>query len=121
MKSNILRFNNNNKQFYLTTKKRVDEYFRTNDISKFGNDKMVIKSIFMFLIYLVPYFLLLSNYFTHGYAQLGLVILMGVGMSGIGLSVMHDANHGSYSKNSTINKIMSLSITLIGGSSINWQ
>lgn len=82
---------------------------------------MVIKSIFMFTIYLAPYFLLLSNQITNGYAQLGLVILMGVGMSGIGLSVMHDANHGSYSKNQFINKIMSLSITLIGGSSINWQ
>jgi linoleoyl-CoA desaturase len=121
MNENILRFNTANKQFYLTAKKRVDEYFRTNGISKFGNYKMVIKSIFMFLIYLTPYFLLLSNYFTNGYVQLGLAILMGVGMSGIGLSVMHDANHGSYSKNNTINKIMSLSITLIGGSSINWQ
>ncbi|MGZ3885039.1 MAG: fatty acid desaturase family protein [Bacteroidia bacterium] len=121
MNQNIIRFNNANRQFYMTAKKRVDDYFRSNNISKFGNYKMVIKTICMFLIYLAPYFLLLSNYFTNGYVQVCLTILMGVGMSGIGLSVMHDANHGSYSKNHTINKIMSLSISMIGGSSINWQ
>jgi len=42
-------------------------------------------------------------------------------MSGIGLSVMHDANHSSYSKNSTINKLMSGIIYLVGGNPINWQ
>jgi linoleoyl-CoA desaturase len=119
--NHIIRFNNQNRQFYLTAKKRVDEYFRQNGISKFGNYKMVIKTIAMFTIYLTPYFLFLSNTITNGYAMIGLSILMGIGMSGVGLSVMHDANHGSYSKNHTINKMMSWSMTLIGGSAINWQ
>lgn len=82
---------------------------------------MVIKSFVMFALYFTPYFLLLSNYFSSGYVLLGLVLLMGIGMSGIGLSVMHDANHGSYSKNRFVNKLMSLSMTVIGGSSLNWQ
>lgn len=119
--SHIIRFNTQNRQFYLTAKKRVDEYFRQNNISKFGNYKMVIKTIIMFCIYLIPYFLFLSNVITNGYAMLGLILVMGLGMSGIGLSVMHDANHGSYSKNHKINKIMSWSMILIGGSSLNWQ
>lgn len=119
--SNIIRFNTQNRQFYMTLKKRVDEYFKTNNISKFGNYKMVIKSIAMFIIFLGPYAILLSNVFTNGYIQLGLWIMMGVGMSGVGLSIMHDANHGSYSKNHKINKMMSYSMTLIGGSSLNWQ
>jgi linoleoyl-CoA desaturase len=117
----MIRFNTANRQFYMTAKKRVDEYFRTNNISKFGNYKMVIKSIAMFAIYFTPYFLLLSNVFTNGWILMGLSVIMGIGMSGIGLSVMHDANHGSYSKNTRINQLMSYSMTLIGGSSINWQ
>lgn len=119
--SNIIRFNNANRQFYMTLKKRVDEYFKTNNISKFGNSSMVIKSIAMFIFFLGPYAVLMSNVFTNGYIQLGLWILMGIGMSGVGLSIMHDANHGSYSKNHKINKLMSFSMTLIGGSSLNWQ
>jgi linoleoyl-CoA desaturase len=82
---------------------------------------MVLKSIAMFTLYLGPYFLFLSNVITNGYLLLGLSVLMGIGMSGIGLSVMHDANHGSYSKNHKINKMMSWSMLFIGGSSLNWQ
>ncbi|MBK7666053.1 MAG: acyl-CoA desaturase [Sphingobacteriaceae bacterium] len=105
----------------MTVKKRVDEYFKTNNISKFGNYKMVLKTIAMFIIFLGPYAILMSNIVTNGYAQMGLWIMMGIGMSGVGLSVMHDANHGSYSKNTKINKLMTYSMTLIGGSSLNWQ
>ncbi len=82
---------------------------------------MVIKSIAMFILYLGPFAILLSNVYSNGLVLLGLTILMGIGMSGVGLSVMHDACHGSYSKNHTINKIMSFSMTLIGGSALNWQ
>ncbi len=121
MNQNIIRFSTANRQFYLTAKKRVDEYFRSRNISKFGNYKMVLKTIIMFIIFLGPYAVLLSNFYTNGWVLLGLTILMGVGMSGVGLSVMHDANHGSYSKSRVINKLMSFSMTLIGGSSINWQ
>ena len=41
---------------------------------------------------------------------------MGFGMAGIGMSVMHDANHGSYSKSKTVNLIMGYLIHFIGGS-----
>ncbi len=116
-----IRYNNSDRLFYNTLRKRVDEYFRTNQISKYGNYKMVIKSICMFAFYLIPYFLLVFNFSSNHWIQMGLVVLAGCGMAGIGLGVMHDANHGSYSKNPTINKIMSYSIVLIGGYPLNWQ
>lgn len=42
-------------------------------------------------------------------------------MAGIGLSIMHDAIHGSYSKNKTVNKLLGEVINLVGGASINWK
>lgn len=105
----------------MTVKKKVDDYFRTNNISKFGNSSMVFKSIVMFALYLTPYFLLVTSAFSNGWIQIALCILMGIGMSGIGLSVMHDAVHGSYSKNPKINKLMTFSMAFIGGSALNWQ
>ena len=116
-----VRFQNNNRSFYLTVRQRVDEYFKSNNISRFGNGNMVFKTIFMLSLYLVPYFLIVFNGFQSPWILLILSVLMGFGMSGIGLSVMHDANHGSYSRNQTWNKIMSYSMYLIGGSPINWQ
>jgi linoleoyl-CoA desaturase len=46
---------------------------------------------------------------------------MGLSMAGIGLCVMHDANHGSYSKNKTVNTILSYTINVLGGHSANWR
>jgi linoleoyl-CoA desaturase len=121
MSTQSIRFNNANRTFYLTLKKRVDDYFKTNNISRYGNFNMVFKSIFMFALYFTPFFLLLTNTFESNWIQIVLSILMGVGMSGIGLSIMHDANHGSYSRNAKINALMSRSMNFIGGSSLNWK
>ena len=46
---------------------------------------------------------------------------MGIGMAGIGMNVMHDGNHGSYSSKSWINKFMGGSIYILAGNVYNWQ
>ncbi len=48
-------------------------------------------------------------------------VLMGFGMSGIGMSVMHDANHGSYSRNKSVNSMLGFVINFIGGYHVNWK
>jgi linoleoyl-CoA desaturase len=48
-------------------------------------------------------------------------IIMGIGQAGVGMGVMHDANHRSLSKNQTINKLMSNTLYLLGGTPITWQ
>ncbi|NNF02704.1 MAG: acyl-CoA desaturase [Bacteroidia bacterium] len=75
----------------------------------------------MFAIYLGPYFLMLSGIVTNPAIVFALWILMGLGMAGIGLSVMHDANHGAYSEKKWVNKLMSYSMNLIGANSQIWR
>ena len=41
--------------------------------------------------------------------------LIGFGMSGIGLSILHDANHNAYSKNKNVNKWMGYFLNILGG------
>lgn len=118
----VLRFDNTNRQFYTELKKRVDAYFKEKKISKNGNLNLYIKTVFMFTAYLVPYFLILFNVFESKLVWLGLAALMGLAMAGIGLCVMHDANHGSYSKNVTLNKILGyISLNMLGGHFMNWK
>lgn len=105
----------------MTVKKRVDEYFKQNNISRYADYRMVIKSVIMLTLYLTPYFLLITNVFSNGYIQIALCIFMGFGMSGIGLAIMHDAVHGTYSKNQKVNDLMAMSMGLIGGSAVNWR
>jgi linoleoyl-CoA desaturase len=121
MKARINFSNNTRAEFFEDVRKRVNEYFKANNISKFANYKMVIKSIVMLLIYFVPYGMLVSGSITSVWVVLGLWILMGVGMAGIGLSIMHDANHGAYSNNSIVNKVLGYLLNFVGGSVTNWK
>jgi len=121
MKIPTIKFKkNHNEEFYKVLKKRVNNYFKTSKIDKHGNVQMFIKSLVMISLYVFPYLLMLL-FFQNPFMILLMWIIMGVGMAGIGLSIMHDANHGSYSKNQRVNKVVGNIITLVGGHDVNWR
>ncbi|HTF82330.1 MAG TPA: acyl-CoA desaturase [Cytophagales bacterium] len=116
------KFNHSRQEFFKTLRKRVEEYFTSNNLEKTGNTTMYVKTIVMLTMYFVPYFLLVfADFGNYEYLKLFLVVLMGVGVAGIGLSIQHDANHGSYSNNSWINAILGETLTLVGGNSFTWK
>ncbi|WP_306353774.1 fatty acid desaturase family protein [Flavobacterium sp. '19STA2R22 D10 B1'] len=107
-------------KFFKTLNKRVNDYFKDNNIKKTGNWKLHLKTIIMFSIFLTPYFLLLTLDMS-AWIQLLLTIVIGIGMAGVGMNVMHDGNHGSYSSKPWLNKIMGSSIYILAGNVYNWQ
>ena len=118
---NKVKFTNPNKDvFHKELRKRVNAYFKENEISRHANVNMVLKSLFMLALYLVPFVLILAV-LESSWLIILMWVLMGFGMSGIGLSIMHDANHSAYSKNKFVNKIMGKMIWLVGGSDVNWR
>jgi linoleoyl-CoA desaturase len=118
---NSLRFSSIQNGFFSTLNKRVNEYFKTNGISKHANLTMVLKTIFMLCLYLIPYTLVITGVFNSLGALFILCVLMGLGVAGIGLSVMHDANHGAYSNKLWVNNALGFTLNLIGGNSFNWK
>jgi linoleoyl-CoA desaturase len=120
-KATPIKFPATNKDFTATLNKRVNEYFRSNNLSRYGNSEMVIKTICMFTMYFLPYALIVTGVFTHFALIIPAVIVMSLGLGGIGLSVMHDANHGAYSKKRWINKCLGLSLNLVGANAFNWK
>ena len=117
-----LKFNvDDQPEFYNELRKRVNLYFIDNKISKYANNSMRTKTAFMLIIYFVPLILMVSGVITGLWPIIGLWAIMGFGMSGIGLSIMHDANHGSYSKSKKVNEIFGFMINFIGGYHINWK
>jgi linoleoyl-CoA desaturase len=48
-------------------------------------------------------------------------IVLGLSTAGVGFVIMHDANHGGYSKRQRVNAVASYSLDLIGGSSYLWR
>jgi linoleoyl-CoA desaturase len=118
---NTVRFvSNDKKQFAITLKKNVNDFFKEKNLSTKGNWNMAIKSIVMLTFYLAPFILALTMP-LHGWILFLLAILMGIGMAGVGMSVMHDAAHGSTSKKKWLNSLMGRTIYLIGGSAFTWK
>lgn len=118
---NYVRFvSKDRNKFFSTLKSRVDLYFRENRLSKFANTTLIVKTKILLALYIVPFVFILTLSPPIWLAFIAW-ILMGVGMAGLGMSVMHDANHGAYSNNKIINYLMSNVIVLLGASGFNWK
>jgi len=108
-------------EFYKEVRKRVNKYFNDTGISRHANFAMVFKTIFMIALYLVPFALILTSVVTSPWLVILMWCIMGFGMAGIGLSVMHDANHGAYSKNQKVNRFVGVILAFCGGFPANWR
>lgn len=119
-----IRFVDSNKDkalFFATLRKRVDAYFKENKISKHNNNAMIIKTVILLSLYVLPF---VATFFFP--ASFGITLLlwtiMGFSKAGIGMSVMHDANHGAYSSSSKVNHWLgTITLNMVGGSVFNWK
>jgi linoleoyl-CoA desaturase len=118
---NALKFANNQQSFFITLNKRVNDYFKSNNISRHANTEMKMKTIVMFSLYFIPYALIIGGITTNAWVLWLLCVVMGIGVGGIGLSVMHDANHGAYSSKQWVNDLLGYSLNLVGASAFNWK
>jgi linoleoyl-CoA desaturase len=120
-KAQAIKFANTRKDFVSTLNSRVADYFKNSKVSRHANSEMVVKTFCMFGLYFTPYALILSGVVVHPLLLLLSVVVMSIGLAGIGLTVMHDANHGAYSKKAWVNNLLGYSLNLVGASSFNWK
>jgi linoleoyl-CoA desaturase len=116
-----IKFASSRADFFTTLNQRVNEYFKSKNISRHANAEMIFKTIFMCIAYFVPYFLMMFGIITNPWIMWGLCLTMGVSVAGIGLSVMHDANHGAYSGKKSVNDFLGYTLNMVGGNSFNWR
>ena len=121
MSTTQLKFNHQNRpDFVSTLRKRVKQHFKDNNISVYANLSMKLKTAFMLSLYFSPLVIMLSGLIHSTLTTFMLYTVMGFGMAGIGLCVMHDANHRSYSKKKIVNKVLGFTANFIGAYHINW-
>ncbi|MDH5382278.1 MAG: acyl-CoA desaturase [Cyclobacteriaceae bacterium] len=113
--------NETDQEFASTLKKRVNDYFKDNNLSKNANKQMIIKTVIAMSVYLVPFFIMIFGNITQIPLLFALWIAMGFGKCFIGTSVMHDTLHGSYSKNKTVNFLMGISVLVLGIAPSIWK
>lgn len=107
-------------EFSVVLNKKVNEYFTANKVDRTGNYKIWLKTVILISAGVGLYFLQLLGNLTMP------LFLLTSGMLGaciafIGFNVMHDGAHGSYSNKPWINKLMSYTLDLLGGSSYFWN
>jgi len=101
--------------FYAVLQQRVEAYFQEKKISKRGSPLLwlqALQTIFFFFFFMYV-----------GYIKGSLLgcALMGWFYSQFGITIMHDGTHGAFSQNSTVCKLASLVMDLMGSSSLVWK
>jgi len=122
-KLSIVRFApKNGESFYDDLKQKIEAYFSSKELNTYANRVMRWKTVAMIAMYVLPFLVIVSGIASVNiFLFLGLWLLMGIGMVGIGTSVMHDSNHGSYSERKGVNKWLGRVIFLIGGYHVTWK
>lgn len=111
----------NSSDFSKTLRKRVNDYFKSHNLSKNANWNMVIKTIVMLILFFAPLIIISSGIITTPIMLFIMYGLSGLGMAGIGLCIMHDANHGAYSKKRSINNMLGKTMNVIGANASVWK
>jgi linoleoyl-CoA desaturase len=112
---------NQHPEFFKLVTKRVNDYFQENNTSRFANFSMKFKSVIILLLYFIPLSYLIFGEVGSLSMQYVLWAITGLGMVGIGLTIMHDANHGAYSSKKWVNDMMGGTLNLVGAYNVNWK
>jgi linoleoyl-CoA desaturase len=106
--------------FQKEVRRRVDEYFRSTGRRQRDCPAMYVKTAVLLACFAACYALLV--FVAQAWWQaLPLAVLLGLAAAGIGFNVQHDGGHRAYSDRPWVNRLMALTLDLIGGSSYLWH
>src|SRR5947199_7083752 len=97
-------------------RRRVDAYFEQTGRPRRDCPQMYFKTATILAWFFGAYFVLL--FAVHSWwLVLPVAVLLGLAMAAIGFNIQHDAGHRAYSERPWVNKLMAMTLDLIGGSS----
>ena len=105
--------------FHKELKKRINDFFIDNKISRTGGWRILVKSIFIGLLICASYIGLVF-YADNLWKILLFAFLLAQGYVLVGFNIMHDSVHGSYSRFRLLNKLMGYSLNMMGGCQRLW-
>ena len=106
--------------FQVELRRRVDEYFQLSGRRQRDCPMMYLKTAILLLCFATVYTLLVFVAQTWWQA-LPLAVLLGLAAAGTGFNIQHDGGHSAYSDHPWVNKLMAMTLDLMGGSSYLWH
>lgn len=114
-----LKFNGSDR-FLRELRRRVDAYFDRTGRRRRDCAKMYFKTATI-LAWCLGAYVLLMFVVTSWWLVLPLAAVLGLSMAAIGFNIQHDAAHKAYSERAWVNKLMAMTLDLVGGSSYLWD
>ena len=114
-----LKFSGDN-SFHRELRRRVDAEFKRSGTRQRDSARMYLKTAIILSVFALTYVALVFLA-TNGWQALPLSIVLGVATAGIGFNIMHDGGHQAYSEHRWINRLMAMTLDVVGGSSYIWQ
>ena len=113
-----LKFGANN-GFQEELRRRVGSYFQRTGRRQRDCPRMYVKTAIV-LGWLLASYLALVVFAERWWLAVPLSISLGLSMAAVGFNIQHDGGHGAYSNFRWVNKLMAMSLDLLGGSSYVW-
>ncbi|MEZ6043874.1 MAG: acyl-CoA desaturase [Planctomycetaceae bacterium] len=109
-----------NEGFLNALRKRVDDYFATSGKSRRDCWQMYVKTAII-AAWTLGSWALLVFVATNWWQALLSSVSLGFAMSAVGFNIQHDGGHLAYSRHRWVNRLMAMSLDLLGGSSFFWR
>lgn len=98
---------------------RVDQYFERTGFARRDCPQMYLKTALV-VGWTVAAYVLLVFFVQDWWLAVPLAMALGFGTAAVGFNIQHDGAHRAYSNRAWINKLMAMSLDLLGGSSYIW-
>jgi linoleoyl-CoA desaturase len=106
--------------FQTEVRRRVEELMRASGRRERDCPQMYLKTAVIFAWLALSYALLLFVVAAWWQALL-VAVSLGLAMASVGFSIQHDGAHQAYSRHAWVNKLMAMTVNLIGASSYFWH
>ncbi len=106
--------------FHGELKRRVLAYFARTGLDQRDSTRMLVKTAVLLLWFAASYALLVFAATTWWQGML-LSGSLALAMAGVGFGIQHDANHGAYSDRPGVNRVMGMTLDMLGASSYVWH
>ena len=106
--------------FQKELRRRVEDFLRRAGVKQRDCPAMYLKTAVILGVAALAYVLLV--FFARTWWQaLPLAVLLGFAIAQIGFNIMHDGGHRAYSDRPWVNKLMAMTLDLVGASSYVWR
>ena len=105
--------------FHSELRRRVEQYFTSTGQSPRDCPQMYLKTA-LILTWLAASYVSLVFLAGTWWQAVPLAVSLGLAMAAVGFNIQHDGGHQAYSDRRWVNKLMALTLDLLGGSSYVW-